>query len=200
MSDRAQQIKALKDILITAKSIFCKNDNFDRKKYKWLYRDTLDAFSYIGKEKFYELAPYVNQFIKCPNIVLKEAAIVTLGLSTRLHLPEFKDVAYKIWLEDKDDIVKNAALRSWASYYNNTKNSEILKKLYRILMDENYAIDHRRVAMQDIFYVAGETPKFYDPFQDRHLYMLNSHEEFNQKIDWDEIKAIIKKYAPGALI
>ena len=126
-------------------------------------------------------------------------AITTLGLSTRLHLPEFKDVAYKIWLEDKDDIVKNAALRSWVSYYSNTKNAEILKKLYRILMDENYAIDHRRVAMQEIFYVAGERPKFYDPFQDRHLYMLNSHEEFNQKIDWDEIKAIMKKHAPDAI-
>jgi hypothetical protein len=29
--------------------------------------------------------------------------------------------------------------------------------------------------------------------------MLSSHEEFNQKVDWDEIKKIMKKYAPEAL-
>ena len=200
MQSRTDNVKALRDILTVAKSIFCKDDNFDRKRHKELYRDTLSSFSYIGKEKIYELSPYVNEFTKCPNTVLREAAVTTLGLSTRLHLPEFKDIAYKIWLEDNDSIVRNAALRAWTSYYSNSQNKEVLKTLYKILLNENYSIADRRVAMQDIFYVSGETPKFYDPFQDKHLYLLKSHEEFNQKIDWDEIRAIMGKYAPNALI
>lgn len=40
----------------------------------------------------------------------------------------------------------------------------------------------------------------YDPFSSDHFYMLSSHAELNQKIDWNEIRAIMKKYAPDALL
>lgn len=199
MQSRTDDIKALRDILKLAKLTFCDKELEITNENSWIYDDALSAFSMIGKEKIYELASDIYQFLKCGDEVLRKKAVTTLGLSTRLHLSEFKDIAYKIWLEDESNSVRNAALRAWTSYYSNTQNKEVLKKLYKILLNENYSVADRRIAMQDIFYVSGEIPKFYDPFQDRHLYTLNSHEEFNQKIDWDEVRSIMKKYAPDAL-
>lgn len=200
MQSRVDDIKALTDILKLAKLTFCKDDNFDRTRHKQLYRDTLSSFSFIGKEKIYELAPDVYQFVNCENTVLREAAITTLGLSTRLHLPEFKDISYKIWLKDKDNTVRNAALCAWASYYNDTNDPIVLTILYKILIDENYLIKYRLSAMQCMFHVSGERSSFYNPFQSKHFYVVKSHEEFNQKVDWEEIRAIMKKYAPDALL
>lgn len=201
MQVRTDDIKALRDILSVAKSIFCINFKADPfHSNRDIYGDALSAFSMIGKEKIYELAPDVYQFLNCNDKVFRETAVTTLGLSTRLHLPEFKDMAYKIWLEDKDSIVKDSALSAWASYYDDTQDLNVLTILYKILIDENYLIKYRLSAMQCIFHVSGEKSTFYNPYKSKHFYMARSHEEFNQKVDWDEIKAIMGKHAPNALI
>lgn len=102
-------------------------------------------------------------------------------------------------LEDEDENVREAALAAWKAYYAGTKNPAALKILYKILIDETYPVEHRRTAMQGIFSVTHEFPNFYDPFISRSFYMLTSHEDLNQKIDWNEVQAIMKKYAPDAL-
>lgn len=196
MQSRKQQIEKLRKILKLAEvELFEKETTDDRE----LFRETLHVFSVIGKEKLYELTSELFKFLDCRNSVLRSNAITTLGLSTRLHVPEFKDVAYRIWLEDKDDIVKGAALSAWASYYHATRNPEVLKTLYKILIDESYSVEHRRNAMEEIFYVSQEPSKFYEPYRSRDFYMLSSHQDFNQGVDWEEMKNIMKKYAPNIL-
>ncbi len=196
MQSRNNQIEELKTILKAAKTDLY----IDGKLNRVLSRDLIDALAIIGKEKLHELSKEVYGLLDSPNVVARETAVTTLGLISCLHLPDFKETAYKIWLEDKDQNVQQSALAAWASYYIRTKNPEVLKTLYKILIDESYPVDHRRTAMQDIFSVSGESSNFYDPFKSRHFYMVSSHAEFNQKVDWTEIKAIMKKYAPDGLL
>lgn len=195
MQSRNNQIEGLRKTLILAKTDLYREGKLNRP----LSSDLLNALSLIGKEKIYELSKEVYGLLDSPNDVVRDEVVLTLGLISRLHLPEFKEIAYKIWLEDLDANVRKAALVAWSSYYAGTKNPAVLKILYRILIDENYPVDHRRNAMQSIFSVSGEPSSFYKPFQSKHFYMLASHEAFNQKVDWNEIRAIMKKYAPDAL-
>lgn len=199
MQSRDDNIKALRDILKLAKLTFCDKGLEITNENGWIYDDALSTFSMIGKEKLYELAQDVYQFLNCNDRVFRGTAVTTLGLSTRLHLSDFKNVAYEIWLGDKDDTVRNAALRVWASYYDNTKDPEVLKFLYKIRMDEAINVNYRLSAMEYIFDVSGEKSTFYDPYKSKHFYMVNSHKEFNQKVNWDEMREIMKKYAPEAL-
>ncbi len=195
MQSRNKQINELRKTLQLAKT----NLYIDGKLNRPLSSDLIDALSSIGKEKIYELTKEVYELLDTPNVVARESVVTTLGLISCLHLPEFKETAYKMWLEDADNIVKGAALRAWASYSNATRNPQTLKVLYKILVDESYPVEHRLDAMAYIFFVSQEPSNFFNPFQSRHFHMVSSHQEFNQKVDWNEIKAIIKKYAPDAL-
>lgn len=197
MQSRNEEIEELRKFLqSSAKIDLYRNGTLDAE----LASDIVDALSLIGKEKFHELSKEVYALLNSSNGVVRDTVVTTLGLSSRLHLPEFKETAYTIWLQDEDSNVQEAALAAWASYYNGTKNPEVLKILYKILINESYPVEHRRTAMQEVFSVSGEPSNFYNPFKSRHFYMLSSHAELNQKIDWNEIKAIMKKYAPDALL
>ena len=195
MQSRSNYIEELRKVLKLAKTDLYINGVLNRP----LFRDLLDTLSIIGTEKLYALSNTVYDLLDSSDEDIREEVVTTLGLISRLHLPEFKERAYKIWLEDEDANVRKAALCAWKSYYAGTKNPAVLRILYKILKDETYPVDHRRTAMQGIFSVTHEPSNFYDHFQSRGFYMLKSHEELNQKIDWDEIKTIMKKYAPDAL-
>ena len=196
MQPRNEQIECFRKTLRLAKTALY----IDGKLNRPLSSDLTDALSIIGKEKLYALSKEVYDLLGSTNVVVRETVVTTLGLICFLHLPEFKEKAYQVWLEDEDANVRKAALAAWASYYAGTKNSGVLKILYKILVDESYPVDHRREAMEDIFSVSHEPSNFYNPFKSRHFYMLKSHEDFNQKVDWNEMKAIMKKYAPDALL
>ena len=200
MQSRTDDVKALRDILKLAKLTFCDKGLEITNENGWIYDDALSAFSMTGKEKIYELASDVYQFLKCDDEVLRKKAVTTLGLSTRLHLPEFKEVAYKIWLEDKDDGVRDAALRAWSSYYHNTQDRIVLKILYKILTNEKYSVASRHSALVEIFHTSQEPSDNYKRYNKKDFFMIRSNEEFNQKVDWNEIRSIMKKYAPDALL
>ena len=51
----------------------------------------------IGKQKYFDLGKEVWPFLKSSNEYLLKESVLTLGLKSRLHLPEFRDVAYDIW-------------------------------------------------------------------------------------------------------
>jgi len=196
MQSRNNQIEELRTILKLAKTDLYIGGKLNRT----LSSDLIDALAFIGKERLYALSKEVYELLDSPNVVARETVVTTLGLISCLHLPEFKETAYKFWLEDEDANVREAALSAWSSYYTDTKDPEVLKALYKILIDENYSVDHRRTAMEYIFFVSREPSNFYDPFKSRHFYMVSSYEDFNQKVDWNEIKAIMKKYVPDALL
>lgn len=196
MQSKNAEIESLRKTLKLAKTDLYVNGKLNRS----LFSDSLSAVSLIGKDKIYELSKEVYDLLDSLDGVIRETVVTTLGLITCLHLPKFKETAYKVWLEDEDENVRQAALAAWTSYYTDTKNPTVLKILYKILIDENYPVDHRRTAMQYIFYVSQEPSNFYDPFKSKHFYMVSSHEEFNQKVDWNEIKSIMKKYAPDVLL
>jgi hypothetical protein len=197
MQSRNTVIEELREILIFAKTHLYQNGRCNVE----LSDHTVEVLIIIGKEQVYELSNEMYDLLDSDDEVVRETVVETLGATTGLNLPEFKETAYKIWLEDKDENVRQSALATWASYYIGSKNPEVLKILYKILVDENYPIDHRRTAMQKIFSVSGEPSNFYNPFdKSKHFYMVSSHIELNQKIDWNEIKAIMKKYVPDALL
>jgi len=196
MQSRNEEIEVFRKTLKLAKTDLYQNGKCNVE----LSCDTVDVLSLIGKEKIYELSREVYDLLDSSDEVVRGTVVETLGASTGLSLPEFKEIAYKMWLQDEDADVREAALIAWASYYHGTKNPKVLKILYKILMDETYPVEHRRTAMQSIFLVSNEPSNFYDPFKSRNFYMLSSHAELNQKIDWNEIKAIIKKYAPDAFL
>ncbi|HEV2524690.1 MAG TPA: HEAT repeat domain-containing protein [Gammaproteobacteria bacterium] len=196
MQSRNEEIEFFRKTLKLAKTDLYINGKLNRT----LFSESISALSLIGKEKIYELSKEVSDLLDSSDEVVRETVVQTLGASTGLSLPEFKETAYKMWLEDEDANVRESALDAWSSYYKGTRNPEVLKILYKILIDENYPVDHRCEAMQDIFYVSQEPSNFYNPFNSRHFYMLASHEDFNQKVDWNEMKAIMKKYAPDALL
>lgn len=196
MQSRHTVIEELRQILIFAKTHLYQAGRCNVE----LSGHTVEVLTIIGKEQVYELSKEMYDLLDSEDEVVRETVVETLGASTGLSLPEFKKTAYKIWLEDKDENVRQSALATWASYYIGTKNPEVLKILYEILLNENYSVDHRRTAMQKIFSVSGESSDFYNPFKSKHFYMLSSHAELNQKIDWNEIKAIMKKYAPDAFL
>ena len=195
MQSRNEEIDFFRKTLKLAKTDLYINGKLNRE----LFSESISILSLIGKEKTYELSKEVYDLLDSLDEVVRETVVQTLGASTGLSLPEFKETAYKMWLEDEDANVRKAALIAWASYYGGTKNPAVLKILYKILVDESYPIDHRRTAMEDIFTVSGEPSNFYNPFKSRQFYMLSSHAELNEKIDWNEIKAIMKKYAPDVL-
>ena len=196
MQPRNEQIECFRKTLKLAKTDLYISGKLNRP----LFSESISALSLIGKEKIYDLSNEVYDLLGCSDEVIRETVVTTLGLICFLHLPEFKEKAYQVWLEDEDANVREAGLAAWSSYYAGTKNPDVLKILYKILVDESYPVDHRREAMQDIFSVSHEPSNFYEPFKSRCFYMLKSHEDFNQKVDWNEMKAIMKKYAPDALL
>jgi len=193
-----EDIQAIKHALELAREEFCIKKNDITNVNRVIFRDALSCFSMIGKEKLYELVPQVTFFLSCCNFVLRETAVITLGLSSRLHLPEFRETAYKIWLEDEDDYVKEAALRTWVCYYHDTQDPEILKILYQILKNEKHSVLVRVDALNGIFRVSKEEPTFYDPDLSS-FFQIETHQELNNKIDWDEVTNVMKTYAPEAL-
>jgi len=193
-----EDIQAIRQALELAREEFCIKKNDITNVNRVIFRDALGCFSMIGKEKLYELVEEVKSFLSCCDFGLRESAVVTLGLSSRLHLPEFRETVYKIWLEDKDDYVKEAALRSWISYYDNSQNVKVLKTLYSILTNENYTVDARMDALEGIFSVSGEEPTFYVLYSS-YFFDITTHEEIKDRIDWDKVNNLMKKYAPEAL-
>ena len=163
--------------------------------------DNADSImSRAGKEELYELIPDIFKMLNCKDGLLRGQAIITLSFDTRLQSPEAKDIAYKMWLEDEDEDVRERALRAWTAFYTKTKDPKVLKELYLIIMSKKYSVAHKFEALSAIFDITREPSKFYDPYSQKFCnYPKKTHEEFEQLVDWEEIKSILKKYAPNAL-
>lgn len=201
MQSRNQEIEAFRKTFKLAKTELYNKDSGVNMP---LCDDLLSALSLTSKYRLHELAKDVYALLDTANEVIRQTVLETL-VFIGSQIPELKETAYKIWLEDEDKNVREAALGAWASCYYNTQNPEALKILYKILMDEKYSVSHRVMAMKEIFFISQEPSRFFDPFDSWHFSMnskneiLTDHKKFNDMVDWGEIKAIMKKYAPDAL-
>jgi len=190
------------DLIELARKIFLKLEaeliDEKGKLNRKLYSDALDIFSIISSEKINELESEVFRALKCKDEDIREAAVLTLGLKSRLGVQRFRDVAFKIWLEDESLSVKRAALAVWAGYYDCSQDPVVLKILYEILKNRKYSIDIRCEALFSMFTVMNETSKFFNPHNDTlsFTYPEPTPDEFNKKIDWEELELLLRKYIP----
>ncbi len=157
MSNKLQhtETKALKQIFDMAK-IAPRDKDGDFENFEFNNEVDMALFE-IGKKRLYELKEEVYPYLKDACIRLRIQAIRTLGYDCGdgLNLPEFKDMAYEIWLNDPDNGVKEAAINEWVTYHVGSKDPIILKYLYNIVYSERYTIHARIVALLGIMEVAN---------------------------------------------
>ena len=163
-----------------------------------LFEKALYALLMIGTKRIYELTDEIYKIMN--NIKsLRNNAIFTLGFFSYLHLPEFKDQAYEIFIKDSDQDTKFNALQVWISYYYKSKNPLVLEGLYKILINENYDRDIRIAALSGIFEVVGFFPRSEEKIYIANLMNCKTPKEFNDRVDWKEVTKVLRKYAPDAL-
>ncbi len=224
MSNKSEQTEALKKILEQAKL-----SPRDQKGYFKDYNfsgDLGDALFYIGKGKIYELKDEIFPYLKDVEPSLRRTAIRALGhgWGKGLNLPEFKDIAYEMWLNDPDKEVKEVALSEWIPYYAGTKEPLILKCLYNISYSDQHTIHARVVALLGVMEVANaveSAKEVHDVFDLERLAgdiskVSGLEDDYDEKINrinmdnikmfnaainkghyYNKINSIMKKYVPN---
>ena len=154
MSNKLQQAEALKKIFEKVK--YCSIDKDGYLEDFNFASDLDEALFNVGKEKIYELKDEVYPYLNNIDPSFRETAIRALGFGwgKGLNLPEFRDIAYKMWLNDPNDRVKEAALDEWITYYAGSKEPVILKCLYNIIYSNQCTIHARVVALLGFIEVA----------------------------------------------
>ena len=199
MSNETKTVAELRETLQQLKTDLIDDDNVDYN----LFGDALSALAGIGKSHLIEFKNEVYELLDFWQEDIRSEAIATLGFDTRLGVSkaEFADKAYEIWKNDPSDSVKRTALTIWSGYYIRTKDNRVLTELYKILKDDTFGIGIRTVAYIGVFDVVKEGyPASYEPFATSTKLLKSANKkEFESKVDWDAIHAIMKKYAPEAL-
>lgn len=161
-----------------------------------LHGKLADALIDVGKKKIHVLKEELYPYLKDIYPPFRVEAIKSLGWDTRLKLPTFKNKAYEIWKTDPEEEVREVALISWAGYYYETKDPEVLQELYDIAKSENFPVETRRSALVCLMDVANTQVDKSE--QTRILFdESESHIEFNAIVDWALINQIMKTCIPG---
>jgi hypothetical protein len=198
MSNETENIEELRKTLILAKDTIARDD-YDENSYQ-IFSKTIRILGLISNNKIYDLKKEVIDLLVCNEENVRKEAVATLGYTTRLHLPEFKEIAYQVWLSDTSSFVKRTALSAWASYFLETRSPLVLTILYSVLIDEDYNIMIRSQAYISIFTTIDLNHPDYDRISTLgELLKCKSNEEFNGKINWNAIHKIMCQYAPEVL-
>jgi hypothetical protein len=157
-----------------------------------------DALIDIGKDGIYELTDEVYLYLDDPFSDFRAEAVKTLGWNTRLGIDEFcKSRAFKIWEQDPDEDVKRVALAAWSNYYARTKNKDVLKILYDIVILKEYSCIIRAWALHGLLNVSD---RFARPGKGHEILAmgdLDDNEKFNKAVDWNRINCIMTECVPG---
>tara|TARA_B100001248_G_scaffold220746_1_gene176563 strand:+ start:1686 stop:2330 length:645 start_codon:yes stop_codon:yes gene_type:complete len=155
-----------------------------------LLRDLHGAISYVGKHGYRQYEKEIWPYLKSEKEDLVVQAILTLGSTSRFHLPEFRDVAYDIWknYEDTEEFndssfIRETALGVWCSYYKSTYDQDVLKILYKSLL-VNKEVGFKKRAMIGMF----------EAFDS--LKMLEKNGKVPRSVNWECINKLMSQYAP----
>lgn len=200
MSDRKTKIIELKKIFDAAKN--CPRRDNGRLLDRQLNDEIWDALIDVGKEELYELKDEVFPYLNDPFSEFRAEAVKTLGWNSRLKIPEFKDVAHKIWKDDPDEDVKEVALAAWIDYNYNTHDPKILEEMYDILTSQKYPIGIRVYGLHGIFMISGSYTNTREGYEVIGMISEveeydNSHERLDNLVDWDKVNQIMKDNVPG---
>lgn len=198
MSNKTKNIERLRNILKRAKDeMYDKNGKLNIK----LHSDISEALCEIKDNNLTVLTKEIYALLDSPSIGVKRDAIATLGFTTRLHVPEFRDKAYEIFLNDPDDYVKSTALAAWTSYFYESNDSKVLEILYAILIDNNNSFGIREEAYHGIFTTIDLlfAERVNIDLNTRYLHDGDDPEEFNKQINWQWLEDVMRQYAPEAL-
>jgi len=160
-----------------------------------LIEKCLQSLSIINQKQIYELAEEIYEVMLSVKD-LRVHAIETLGVW--LHMSWFKDQAYYLFVNDINVDVQFSALLSWASYYTGSKNPLVLEKLYQILVNEDYAVVIRKLALSGILNVSNCRDKMNNTLA-FNVTNITSPQTFYEQINWDLITNIMKQYVAGSL-
>jgi hypothetical protein len=195
MSERIEQIEALKEVFDKAKN--APRDEDDCFIDLHLRGALFSAIYHVGKNGIVELKDEVFSYLKDPYDDFRLYAVTALCGCNGLQLDEYKDIAYEIWLNDLNDDVKAIALNSWAEYYINTKNPIILKYLYNVFTSEKYSIRVRVYALYSFMDVADSFSHLGESSEILGLTELEDHNALTKAVDWGKINRLMQQYVPG---
>ncbi len=197
MSNKTETIERLRNVLKRVKSELYVNgvSNDD------LFDDAFDAFALIKEQNLIVLAKEIYDLLDHEDKIIRKEAVALLGFTTRLHVPEFRDKAYEIFLNDPDDSVKSTALIAWVSYFFKSNNPKVLEILYAILIDNNNSFNIREMSYCGIFSTIDLlfAERVNIDLNTRHLHDGDDPEEFNKQINWEWLEDVMRQYAPEAL-
>jgi hypothetical protein len=167
--------------------------------------DALDAMTLIGKKEYFELIPYLYDFLQDPDEYLRAKVILTFGEFHAEQLPGLEDKLLKIWSNEEEEMdVRLAALNVWAGFHRCSYNKNLIIKMYLILKTKKNDACLRFTALNVMCKIMGERlpDEGLDVFYK--ICKLSSkgdytEDEFNNFIDWEKINSYIEKHAPEAL-
>jgi len=148
--------------------------------------EVYDALIDIGKSDTKELEPEVWSFLKNDEPDLKRAAIMVLG--TYWKNPTFKDAVKTILENDLDDDVRVSALINWASYYENTNDVNVKKKLLNLIEDDAEDLFIKIEALRGLYRVSGVK---HDENKFREIERIQKYTDFEKLVPWDDVKEIM---------
>tara|TARA_B100001248_G_scaffold220746_1_gene176562 strand:+ start:985 stop:1644 length:660 start_codon:yes stop_codon:yes gene_type:complete len=164
-----------------------------------LDRDLSLAIIDTGKQKYYQFEKEVWPYLKSRDEGLMAEAILTLGFRSRLHVPEFRDVAYDIWnnYEEQSECsdIRRSALSAWCTYYELSNDKEALAILYKALT-KHLVVDMRSQAYRGILTTCDAFEKPGEFREISEMAHKRSHDYLNQNIDWERVHKLMKQYAP----
>ena len=92
------------------------------------------AIADAGRQGFYQFTDDIWAYINYPWDYIQEQAIQSLGYPHKIHDPNFRDEAYKIWHDgSRTELTRAMAFGIWYGYYDNTRDPAILAELYKVL-------------------------------------------------------------------
>ena len=187
----------MKEILREASKI--KESEQGEAHIRKLSSNTIGILSMCGKAGLTDLIPELWSLTEHWNEYFREDAVSTL--SCRFSVPEFKEKCHQIFLEDESETVRFRALGGWISYYYDTQDPNILEEMYKILISDYYDNSTKKRALRGMFNIVGARPPcdIYSNNMDWREEISETQEEFNARIPWEEVTALLKKYAPRAL-
>ncbi len=184
------QIKKLKDALQSGIKTPRDNEGYlqDLEMHQVIYGAIID----VGKYQLFELEREVYPYLYDVYSGFREEAVITLGWSTSLAIPEFcRSQAYKIWMGDVDDDVRVAALVAWSWYCISVKDSGFLHVLLAILRGNDFSFRMRVHALKSIYDAGNVFSNVRQVHSIFDLLDLEDPTEFENAIDFSHVEKTV---------